>query len=227
MDLVLDLRGPVAGRERPVLIQPRRVGRPRVLEVGDGGGRILDGGRVIARRRRRLQAAEPVDRVQAGVGVGNGVGAGAGPARPEQHLVGGRRAIDVVKLARIKQHVLEVPGRLQHRDVDAGDLEFLVLLRVSGDLVLRERLAQADLVRAWVTPFTGDGERVVDTPEVPRFAHVVADDCVREDDVPRPLERAAELHLIGESRDPSPTARAEDARVAEALLQLRPAREDA
>src|SRR5205823_12636626 len=101
--------------------------------------------------------------------------------------------------------------RLQHRDVDAGDLEFLVLLRVSGDLVLRERLAQADLVRAWITPLTGDGERVVDTPEVTRFAHVVADDGVREDDVPRPLERAAELHLIGESRDPSPTAGAEDA----------------
>ena len=74
VDLVLDLRGPVAGRERPVLIQPRRVGRPRVLEVGDGGGRILDGGRVIARRRRRLQAAEPVDRIQAGVGVGGAGG---------------------------------------------------------------------------------------------------------------------------------------------------------
>src|SRR5439155_1662858 len=163
--------------------------------AADQADRDAEGAEHVAHRGREIYAVallrfeqEVLDRVSALRRLRRRQRVGEVARVTQVVLVGGRRAFDVVKLARIKQHVLEVPGRLQHRDVDAGDLEFLVLLRVSGDLVLRERLAQADLVRAWITPFTGDGERVVDTPEVTRFAHVVADDGVREDDVPRPLE---------------------------------------
>src|SRR5207244_3553892 len=68
---------------------------------------------------------------------------------------------------------------------------------------------------------------VVHAAEVPRAARVAADDRVGEHGIPSPLERTAQLHLIGETGDSGATAVAEESRMAEALLKLRPVGEDA
>ena len=114
---------------------------------------------------------------------------------------------------------------MQHADVDLRQLEFLVLLGVVGNLVLQDWLPHS--VRCRVPPLAGELKRVVHAAEVPRAARVAADDRVGEHGIPSPLERTAQLHLIGETGDSGATAVAEESRMAEALLKLRPVGEDA
>src|SRR5439155_22068092 len=94
-----------------------------------------------------------------------------------------------------------------------------------GDLVLPNHLLHAD--RARIAPHTIGLLRDVQASEVARLARVSTDDRIGEHWVQRPLERTAQLHLIGEPRDARAGTLAKESRVAQALLELRPVREDA
>ena len=114
---------------------------------------------------------------------------------------------------------------MEHPDVDRRELHLLVLLREVGDLVLADHLLHAD--RARIAPHTIGLLRDVQASEVARLARVSTDDRVGEHRVQRPLERTAQLHFIGEPGDARAGTLAKESRVAEALLELRPVREDA